>query len=604
MSWTRTYYPYATTVASPPVGYYNVILAGATGNGTTDDSASIIAADATATAAGEALFFPPGTYLMGTSHSFTSSLIFVPGALLSVAASTTETFTAQNPINAGLFQIFSGVGKVKFVYSQVVYPEWWGAIASTTFDSAPAINAAIQALGNSGPGEGGVVQLQPALYSIGSTIVLNTNYTALIGYGSLVTEIQCLSAIDACYVLYPGTVSSLAGGGGTNPSVSATNFLQWPQVRGIGFIQPTPTGTTSGGVGLTLCYTSEAKVEDVAALGFYVGVYLQRANDTLMNNIACNNTYASGPNNSIGFYIDGSPQPNDTIPTGGNGSSRFLYCSHSNVSSSAYAAYGFYIRCSNVSLGGTVGDLHFLNPETSFCNYGMYYDLRYVLTNVDGAANIIIDNPTFDSNVAVGLYIYGNIYTTGASQSNGIKITGGVFNIIGNGAASHIALLDCRGVTISGVQFFAPPVASTGIITGITLVDCRDIVITGNNFMSLDHWIFFSTSTYAPAYCIIANNKFYGSAEVSGVEGGHTPNPGIDLTGIGHVLSGNTFDGKYGSGVTTGVLLDGSSSYCVATSNIFNKSTAAPAAGGSAVAIYTNTLINSGASNVLANNVS
>jgi hypothetical protein len=54
----------------------------------------------------------------------------------------------------------------------------------------------------------------------------------------------------------------------------------------------------------------------------------------------------------------------------------------------------------------------------------------------------------------------------------------------------------------------------------------------------------------------------------------------------------------------TALYVDASATSTVVTSNVFNKSTAAPAAGGTAVAIITNTIVNSGTGTVLANNIS
>jgi hypothetical protein len=591
------------------IGWFSVKDYGATGQGVADDSSAVTATITAAAAGGlgnttAGIFFPPGTYFLNSSFTVTCPVVMAPGAIIQMGPAV--TFTFNGPFTASLQRCFATnvYDRILFGRGSTVYPEWWGAVNSASVDSSYAFNNALYSLLNAG---GGVVRLQPYEYAIASTILHNVAYCRLEGCGSQITQINCTtSGMDALHVLYPGTLTYQAGGGGTNPSSGGgTNFLQWPQVRGMSFIQPSPTGTTAGGYGLTLCYTAEATVEDVACIGFYVGYTQQRATNTNVRYVNCSNTYSAGPNNSVGFYINGSGQQYDSAPNGGNASTRFLNCSHSNVSATAYAGYGWLINNPSATYGGTIGDLHFINPETNFCNFGMYFDFTNSLTTVDSSSNIFVDNPTLDTNIACGIYVNGNIYTSGASQSMAMKFSGGWINVAPvSGNNEHIAITNSRGLMFQNMQFMAPSVAATNVTTGLIIQDSNQIKVHGCTFMSLDHWITMQTSVHAPGYCTFVGNTFYGSAETSGVEGGHTPNPGFEVTGTGNVVNGNTFDGKYGGGIVTALDVDSGATSTVVTSNVFNKATAAPAAGGTAVAIITNTIVNSGTGTVLANNIS
>jgi hypothetical protein len=65
LKWGGSSFSWAT--ASGLSGYYSVVDYGATGNGSTDDTAAIQAADTAATEAGGTVWFPPGTYKINAS---------------------------------------------------------------------------------------------------------------------------------------------------------------------------------------------------------------------------------------------------------------------------------------------------------------------------------------------------------------------------------------------------------------------------------------------------------------------------------------------------------------------------------------------------------
>jgi len=111
---------------------------GATGNGTTDDTAAIQAAiNAVSLAGGGTVYIPAGTYNITSNLDFNAcSLVFDKGALFNVTAGVTVIIRKQ--ITAGDYQIFNTTGNI--ICAGTVNPMWWGAV-STISDPGPTIAA-------------------------------------------------------------------------------------------------------------------------------------------------------------------------------------------------------------------------------------------------------------------------------------------------------------------------------------------------------------------------------------------------------------------------------------------------------------------------------
>lgn len=116
---------------------------GATGDGTTNDAAALVAADTAAVAAGYALLLPPGIYYCNTNSTLASDLIFAKGGLLEI--DTGVTLALGGSITAGRYQIFTGTGVLcldndkSFTCAITatnkvnrLYPEWFKASGATT----------------------------------------------------------------------------------------------------------------------------------------------------------------------------------------------------------------------------------------------------------------------------------------------------------------------------------------------------------------------------------------------------------------------------------------------------------------------------------------
>lgn len=163
--WVRLSVPAAVTSDPVAVGdndrrmqfAYNVkaTAIGAIGNGVTDDMAALNTLAQTTlqiTGAGGDIYFPPGTYVIGSDMQFPANvrLKFDPRAMLKPANGV--QITIAGAVEAGTSQIFtnanSGQGTVRLDANyriQKVYPEWWGASPSASAAiNTPAIQAAIR----------------------------------------------------------------------------------------------------------------------------------------------------------------------------------------------------------------------------------------------------------------------------------------------------------------------------------------------------------------------------------------------------------------------------------------------------------------------------
>ena len=103
----------------------------ATGDGVTDDYTAIVAADTAAAAAGKALNVPEGTYLIGTSYTFTAPVVMRPGAKFKttgsgVALEFSAGFTAPRRY------CIDTTGAVTMDRVEWVIPEWFGAAVGGT----------------------------------------------------------------------------------------------------------------------------------------------------------------------------------------------------------------------------------------------------------------------------------------------------------------------------------------------------------------------------------------------------------------------------------------------------------------------------------------
>lgn len=115
---------------------------GAKANGS-DDATAIQKAINAASVTGGNVIFPPGTYVTGNLTAPSNvTLVFLNGAKLSI--NTGATVTINGSIDAGLYQIFSGLGTIGgSPLTPTIYAEWFGVPKTETVDAAPLLQKAI-----------------------------------------------------------------------------------------------------------------------------------------------------------------------------------------------------------------------------------------------------------------------------------------------------------------------------------------------------------------------------------------------------------------------------------------------------------------------------
>jgi len=146
-----------------------------------------------------------GVTTITTNTTITEDLYIGAGQTFNVSAGVTLTFSGA--FDAGLYQVFTGDGEVKFAIGSVsrVCPEWWGAVADGVVDCAPAINHAIRSGTLCGGipvffNSGGTYGLDSPIFitSIGVTLIGATPVYSIIG--PLKTDISVNGGSNAMIV--------------------------------------------------------------------------------------------------------------------------------------------------------------------------------------------------------------------------------------------------------------------------------------------------------------------------------------------------------------------------------------------------------------------
>lgn len=147
---------------------YNAKAFGAIGDGVTDDTAAIQDAIEIADTNGGVVAFAPGTYVTNSFAVPSNVTLWISdGANLNINSGSTVTINGF--IDAGLYQIFSGLGAVTGISkNDIVYPQWWGAKEDGIQDDTTYIQKAINSIAGS---FGSVYLKKVTLYSLGSLTI-------------------------------------------------------------------------------------------------------------------------------------------------------------------------------------------------------------------------------------------------------------------------------------------------------------------------------------------------------------------------------------------------------------------------------------------------
>lgn len=153
------------------LGIINVKDYGVEGDGTTDDYTDLNNLITTTINGAEAtILFPKGTYKISSNITIPSNitLVLTKGAMLSPDSG--KTITINGPIEAGLWQIFTGSGTIAgSMKVEGVFPQWWGAVGDDSTDNSTALQKAI----DNRILNGGVLCVPPGIYRHSATLTVN-----------------------------------------------------------------------------------------------------------------------------------------------------------------------------------------------------------------------------------------------------------------------------------------------------------------------------------------------------------------------------------------------------------------------------------------------
>ncbi len=119
---------------------------GAKGDGSTDDTAAILATIQAAKAVCEdnAIYFPDGTYKISGNIEFPQMMSFVFSEKASLIIDKSASVSFLGTVNAGEQLVFGGEGEIKGMLSNsYVYPQWFGAKGDGETDDSDAFRTAL-----------------------------------------------------------------------------------------------------------------------------------------------------------------------------------------------------------------------------------------------------------------------------------------------------------------------------------------------------------------------------------------------------------------------------------------------------------------------------
>lgn len=505
----------AETVQKKNQDIISIMDFGAVGNGSTADDTAVAAA-ITAIGSNNVTLLIPNPIKIAANHYFPANvnLMFINGGEFVIPTGITLTLGAADNISAtGQQQIFAltGTGAVAFGVGGQVYPEWFGAKGDGSTDDTAAIKAAVASLVNGH----GWIHLGPKTYDISSVILIQTSYTGIVGAGLNSSILQMTSAT--------GSGVEFLGTSGTH--LANCYARQFSITHSSGALPGT------GGNGLTLEYTSVARIEDMQIADFAIGVSLYGASNTLATRVQASNS--SGSVSFHGFDIDTDV---------GCNSSEFRDCWVSMAGNTSTSSIGFY------AYGANVFDLYFDECETASGATGFWLDSSASDSPSGKNQDITFMNCIADNYSTQGYYLYD------FTNWGNVSIIGGWINAKAMAATTYgCNIQSCRGISITNVQFMDQNNATH--CWGINALSSQNILVQGCLFTSEYYGIYATTCTM----CSVIGNRFFaltGQASYFDIA--------FVTSSTNNIVNGNIMDG-YSNG---GGYFDSTSNNCIYTSNL------------------------------------
>ena len=514
---------------------------GAVGNGVTDDSAALTAANAASS-----ITISSGTYLVNSNVSFVVPVTMMPGAIIKIATGVTVSFIAS--LSAGVYQIFSIVGSgqvnINVAATTTGYPEWWGAVANGSSDCLAAFQYCIAACS--------VTQLQAADYLISDTLKITTPNRTLRGQGFNYTS---YSGSATRIILNSGTKNVLQIGTDTKPSGGINYFLTDVTVQNLQITRSVVSVAGSSCSGVLVQFTLYTFIEKVKSTESQYGFhYTGTVSCHTSECYSFRSTLGSGGGSDLfyGYYIDGIS--NNIGAAGGNASIYFTDCNASGGGSYPSNCSGFYMNS-----GYT--DTYIIRPECNAMAYGIAL-IGNSSTSQNYANNdVLIVEPVCDVFTIAGIYFvntseFGSININGGYSAPAAGSSSVVAGLYFNNSYGQIMVSDyqvicannslCRGIGVNG---------GSNIETRTQIIDCAyasgAISVTNvTNSRFLDHVTNYAVSCGPACEVIGTCTANYFQVFASGKSGAFTF--GYQLLSTGTTRSEFNCTGLDSSSITSG----------------------------------------------------
>jgi hypothetical protein len=354
------------------------------------------------------------------------------------------SLTIEGPLEAGMYQIFSGSGTVVFGNGAApnVFPEWWGAKGDGNINDYGALNAAVMAASGKG-----AVYINPGkTFMIGALLELPSN-TTIVGHG---------------------TIRSMAlSGSGWQGLLYATSGKSNIKIHGVTIDANDGGDTTHSGLWcLYLTSCTDVEVKNSRLICHYAGIYV-----------------------------------------GGSGAARVVindnHFDHDNFGAANTPGPGIVCQASDAHIEGNRLCLHDMGAQA---NYGNCYGIA-IGTSAQGSGpwyrGVVSNNKIYRgyTGIAGGCYedltVSGNVVSNQKTQTNsqgiylnflkGASITG---NSTHNVDYTHIAVMDSEDVSVTGNSCKNDVEGtnsrySAGIVVSTKDVLCQRVVVVGNSISGI-----------------------------------------------------------------------------------------------------------------------
>ena len=457
---------------------------GATGNGTTNDSATFVLADA----ALSGIIVPAGTYLISTSLTFTKAVILMPGASFIIPTGVIVTFNGGFSAPIQLAFNCSGTGAVVFNARRLSdgHPEWWGAQTNDiSFNCLPALTACYTAVTKT--------ILQNAQYYIFSTWQLSLSNKIVEGViqGNIFTPsttsgTQIISTSPTANVILVGLSADPGAIGSFAQNIT---LYRIGTGRSVAVTPPAAGYESTAATGVRTQYVLNVLFEDVYVLNNSIGFSFAQcvfshfvrcmSGRTVTGNTAVNDIY-------WGFYLNGAAPYNLE-------SLYFTDCSSVANPVASGTTIGF-------AADGTFTDTFLLRPEVDAHQYGM-------LLQGSGASKPSLDNQIiggiFDQNTIYGISILNQPIRSSFKLVDNYCVMNAAVT-----AVAAYAIINCLG----SVTLIANEAGGYGGATAVGLFvnGSYNVMSQGNNWSELTRPVALVSSTS----CYISDN-IYNSTQIA-----------------------------------------------------------------------------------------